>query len=178
MSNILFRDLTSGSPIYALIKHDEEIQYIEGSIVSISQQRVEMPQPQQSVSFPMPSVPTSRTVIDITYTLGGKNYTDTADVTDSMFATEKPGAISLIATDKEPIIRELKATLKRAKDYIKSTETEVPRNKKRIEECVALIEVLDTAYAEKQEMEKRIKKLEDNGEKTHKLLSQILDKLK
>ena len=94
------------------------------------------------------------------------------------FLQKKPGAITLIATDKELIIRELHATLKRAEDYIKSVETEVPRNKKRVDYCKTLISLIDTVYAEKQELENRIKKLEDGNAETNKLLTQILSKLK
>lgn len=60
----------------------------------------------------------------------------------------------------------------------KNVETEVPRNKKRIDDCKALIGLLDTKYAEKQELENRIKKLEDGNAETNKLLNQILNKLK
>lgn len=180
MNNILFKDLTAGSPIYALIKGDNEIQFSEGSIVTIGQQRVDMPQIQPNQgAFPLPAaLPATKTVVDVTYCIEGKNYTDTVEVTGYMFPTEKPGSITLVATDKEPIIRELNATLKRAEDYLKNVETEVPKNKKRIDDCKTLISLLDTAYAEKQELESRIKKLEDNGAETNKLLNQILSKLK
>ena len=170
--NTLFKDLTPGSPIYALIKKCDELVFTEGSIVSIGQQRVDMPQ------APSPNFNAVKTVVDVTYCLDGKNYTDAVSITDSMFPTNNPGAISLVATDKTPIIQELRATRKKADDYIKATETEIPRNKKRIEDCDTLISLLDTEYAEKQELEKRIKKLEDSGAETNKLLSQILAKLK
>ena len=42
MSNILFKDLTPGSPIHALIKGSDEVKYVEGSIVSVGQSRVDM----------------------------------------------------------------------------------------------------------------------------------------
>ena len=119
-----------------------------------------------------------KTVVDVTYSLDGKNYTDAVEVTAYMFPTEKPGAISLITTDKDSIIRELHATRKRSEDYIKNVETEVPRNKKRIDDCKALIGLLDTKYAEKQELENRIKKLEDGNAETNRLLNQILSKIK
>ena len=61
---------------------------------------------------------------------------------------------------------------------IKSVETEVPRNKKRITACKKLIGSLDTAYAEKQEIDNRIKRLEESNAETNKLLNQILTKLK
>lgn len=173
---ILFKDLTPGSIIYALIKNPDELNYVEGSIVTVGQQRVDMP------DFKNGQVPNfsqaPKTVVDVTYNLDGKNYTDAVDVTAYMFPTEKPGAISLITTDKEPIIRELHATCKRSEDYLKNVETEVPRNKKRIDDCKALIGLLDTKYAEKQELENRIKKLEDGNAETNKLLNQILSKLK
>ena len=92
---------------------------------------------------------TPKTVVDVTYSIDNKNYTDAVEVTSCMFPTEKLGDITLIATDKDPIIRELHATLKRAEDYIKNVETEVPRNKKRIDDCKKLIGSLDTVYAEK-----------------------------
>ena len=120
---------------------------------------------------------TPKTVVDVTYSIDNKNYTDAVEVTSCMFPTEKLGDVSLIATDKDPIIRELHATLKRAEDYIKSVETEVPRNKKRIDDCKKLIGSLDTVYAEKQELDSRIKKLEDSNEHTNELLTKILNKL-
>ena len=179
MNNVLFKDLTPGSSIYALIKGDNELQYTEGSIVTVGQQRIDMPQIQPGQTFPLPqNLSSPKTVVDVTYSLDGKNYTDAVEITSYMFPTEKPGAITLIATDKEPIVRELHATLKRAEDYLKSVETEVPRNKKRIDDCKTLISLLDTAYAEKQELENRIKKLEDGNAETNKLLNQILNKLK
>ena len=120
---------------------------------------------------------TPKTVVDVTYSIDNKNYTDAVEITNCMFPTEKLGDITLIATDKDPIIRELHATLKRAEDYIKSVETEVPRNKKRIDDCKNLISSLDTVYAEKQELDSRIKKLEDSNAHTNELLTQILSKL-
>lgn len=128
----------------------------------------------QQGQFPMA---TPKTVVDVTYSIDNKNYTDAVEVTSCMFPTEKLGDITLIATDKDPIIRELHATLKRAEDYIKSVETEVPRNKKRIDDCKKLIGSLDTVYAEKQELDLRIKKLEDSNAHTNELLTQILSKL-
>lgn len=178
MNNVLFKDLAVGSPIYALVKYDDDMRYIEGCIVSLGQQRVEQQAQQSQGSFPIPTIPCTKTVIDVTYTLDGKNYTDAVDVTSYMFATEKAGGVGLIATDKEPVLRELNATLKRSEDFLKSTETEIPRKKKRVEQCKTLICSLDTAQAEKRELEKRIKKLEDSGDKTNKLLNEILSKLK
>lgn len=177
MSNVLFKDLTAGSSIYALIKGNDELKYMEGSIVTIGQQRVDIP-PMQQGTFPLPqNMASPKTVVDVTYCLDGKNYTDAVEITSSMFPTEKTGAITLVSTDKEPIVRELHATMKRAEDYLKSVETDVPRNEKRIEDCKKLISSIDTSYAEKQEFENRIKRLEDGSIETNKLLNKILSKL-
>ena len=71
---ILFKDLTPGSIIYALIKNPDELNYVEGSIVTVGQQRVDMP------DFKNGQVPNfsqaPKTVVDVTYSLDGKNYTD------------------------------------------------------------------------------------------------------
>ena len=173
MNNLLFKDLTAGSSVYALIKADNELQFVEGSIVTIGQQRMEMPQQAQ-----FPNIQTPKTVIDVTYSLDGKNYTDAVELSACMFGTEKTGFITLVATDKESIVRELRATLKRSEDYLKSVEKEVPKNKKRVDDCKTLISLLDTSYAEKQELESRIKNLEEGNAQTNKLLNQILNKLK
>jgi len=37
MDNVLFKDLTPGCAIYALVKKNDELVYSEGSIVSIGQ---------------------------------------------------------------------------------------------------------------------------------------------
>lgn len=169
--NTLIKDMTAGAKVYALIKREDELKYHEGSVVSVGQPRVEMPT--ATAGFPG----TVKTVVDVTYTLDGKNYTDAVSVTDSMFATDKPGAITLVASDKESIIRELKATKNKAEDYLKNVDAEKARNTKRVEQCGELIASLDTAYAEKQEMEQRIKRLEEGTEKTNDLLNKILKKL-
>ena len=176
--NTLFKDLQAGSPVYALVKKDNELLYYEGSIVSVGQQRLDMPQQQNGQVPDFSQLNSMKQVVDVTYSIDGKNYTDAVSITDYMFPTQKLGAITLVATDKEPIIRELHATRKKAEDYLKSIDTEVPRNKKRIEDCNTYIRLIDTAYAEKQELENRIKKLEDGNAETNKLLNQILNKLK
>lgn len=172
MTNTLFKDLNPGSRIYALVKKDAELQYFEGSIITVGPQRLDMPQMQSG------QIPMSRSVVDVTYSIDGKNYTDAVDITASMFPTEKLGAITLVTTEKEAIIRELRATLSKAEDYLKSVEVEVPRNEKRVDDCKALIGLLDTEFAEKQEFDNRLKKLEDSNKETNKLLTQILNKLK
>ena len=169
--NVLFKDLTPATVIYALIK-GEDIKYCEGSIVSVSQPRMNMPE------MKMGQMPTMQNVVDVTYSLDGKNFTDMVDVTASMFSTKNPGALTLVSTDKENVVRELHATLKTSENYIKDAEKEVPRQKKRIKDCKALIAQLDTDFKEKQQTEERFAKLEETQKEQGGKLDEILALLK
>lgn len=171
--SVLFKDLTANMPIYALVKGDT-LKFHEGSIVSVGQQRVEMPQ-MQAGQMQMPSM---KNVVDVTYSLDGKNYTDVVDITACMFPTEKTGAITLVATDKDAIVRELHATLKKSEGYITEAEKRVPAEKKRIGECKELIAALDTDYKERQETEQRFTKLEKVQEEQGSKLDEILKLLR
>lgn len=168
--NVLFKDLTTGQTIFALMKGDE-LKYCEGSIVTVGPQRMEMP---QSVPGQI-SMPSFKNVVDVTYTLDGKNYTDAVDVTASVFSTNNPGTQSLVATDKDAVLRELHATLNTSENYLKEAEREVPKQEKRVKEAKELIAQLDTDFKERQQTEERFTKIEsaqkDQGEKLDKILN-------
>ena len=171
--NVLFKDMTPGQAVYALLKGDE-LRYCEGCIVSVGQQRMEMPQAPTGQM----TMPSFKNVVDVTYSLDGKNYTDAVDITASVFPTDKPGALSLVATDKDAVVRELRATLKTSENYIKDAEREVPKQKKRVKDCKALIAQLDTDYQEKQQNEERFAKLEEAQRQQGGKLDEILELLK
>lgn len=173
--NILFKDMTPGQSVFALMK-GEELKYCEGSIVSVGQQRMEMPQP---VAGQMPlQVPSFKNVVDVTYSLDGKNYTDAVDVTASVFPTDKPGVLSMVATDKEAVVRELQATLRTSENYLKEAEREVPKRTKCVEDCKKLIALLDTDYRERQQTEERFAKIEAAQRQQGGKLDEILELLK
>ena len=173
--NSLFKDLTPASVVYALIKGDD-IKYVEGSIVSVSQPRMNMP------DMKLGQMPAMQNVVDVTYSLDGKNYTDTVDTTAYMFSTKNPGVLTLVSTDKDSIVRELHATLKTSENYIRESEREVPRQRKRIKDCKSLIMQLDTDFKEKQQTEERFTKLEEvqkeQGGKLDEILSLLRDNRK
>jgi hypothetical protein len=171
--NVLFKNLTTGATIHALIKGDN-MRYSEGSIVSVGQPRIEMPT-STSPAMAIPAMP--KNVVDVTYSLEGKNYTDAIDVNASMHATDKPGATTLLATDKATILRELRATLKIDEDYLAHVDDEKTRREKSVAKCRELIGMLDTEYAEKQAFEQRIQSLEHGQSQTNAMLQQIIDKL-
>lgn len=172
---ILFKDLTAGQSVYALIKGDE-VKYFEGSIVSIGQQRVDMPQTPAQMPNPM-QMPSIKNVVDVTYQIDGKNYTDVVDVTASVFPTNKMGDVSLIATEKDAVVRELHATLRNSESYIAEAEKQVPRQKTRVKQCKELISQLDTEFMEKQQTEERFAKIEEAQKEQGGKLDKILELL-
>ena len=171
--NTLFKDLTAGALVYALVKGDE-LKYTEGTIVSVSQPRMVMPE----MKAGQMQMPTMQNVVDVTYSLDGQNFTDVVYVTASMFPTKNPGAMTLVSTDKEAVVRELHATLKTSENYLKEAEREVPKQKKRIKDCKALIAQLDTGFQERQQTEERFAKLEETQKEQGGKLDQILELLK
>ena len=164
------KGLPQGSILYCLVK-GEELKYSEGSLVSVSAPRNDIPQ-MPSVNFSMP--PAIRTVVDVTFNVDGKTYTETIGEADSTVIPKTMGAVALISPDKEVILQEIRATLKGSEDYLK----DVNRQENRVQQCKELISQLDTAFAEKQAMDARITKLEESSVKTNELLTQILKEIK
>ena len=165
-----FKEATQGTSIFALFKTDE-IKYSEGVIAQVGVQRTEMPKSDVN-QFPM-SMPQMRQVVDVTYTLDGQTFTDAVDIGSSSFITQRTGATTLISTDKDAVLRELNETLKQAEGILK----DVPKLEKRVKKCKELIGKLDTASAEKQAMEKRLTKMEEQSKETNTLLKQLLEKM-
>ena len=169
----LIKNLQKGGIIYALVK-DEELRFLEGTAVSVGAVRAELPNIQTGT---FPTNITTRNVLDFTFNFDGKTYTETIGEGDVMFQTKQMGGIALVATEKDTILRELRSSLKDAENYLKGTETEIPRQQKRKAQCEELIATLDTAFAEKQALDARIQKLENGAQETNTLLKQLLKKL-
>ena len=131
---MLIKDLAIGSPLYVLVK-GEELRYLEGQVTNIGVQRVESPKVDTNLPFQPASAFIPKTVLDLTYSADGKTYTDTVDATAYMFPTNQIGKVTLVATSVEPIIKELRASLRVSEDYLKETEKGIPNAKKRIEQC-------------------------------------------
>lgn len=170
---ILFKDMTVGALAYALVKDENELKYIEGSIVSVSQPRMNMPEIKPG-QMPM-QMPTMQQVVDVTYSLEGKNYTDVVDAAAGVFSTNNPGAVTMVSTEKDAVVRELHATLNTSENYLKDAEREVPKQKKRIKDCKALILQLDTEFKEKQQTEERFAKIEESQRELGSKLDRLLN---
>ena len=162
----LFKNMTQGQPIYALVKSDP-INYYEGKIISVGSPRIDM---SKNMSIP-------NNVIDVTYEINNANYTDVINIADSMFSTEKPGAITLVSTSKDIILRELRESLKLDEDFLNSIDETKERKTRNIEQYKSLISKLDTEWAKQQALENRITSLENNSKETNTLLKTILEKL-
>jgi hypothetical protein len=126
----------------------------------------------QNNQFPM-QMQGIRQVVDVTYTIAGKTYTDVADINSGLFSTNKTGSPVLVSLEKEAIISELKETLKQSEKLVK----DVDLHKKRIKQCKTLIAEIDTEYNEKVQTENRLSKLEESTLKTNEMLQQILEKM-
>lgn len=172
MNMTLFKGLAAGTVIYALMKCDD-MKYEEGTIVSVSQPRMNMPEMKPG-QLQMPAV---QEVVDVTYSIDGKNYTDMVEASASMFPTKNPGVLTLVSTEKAAIVRELRATLTASENYLKETEREVPKQKKRVEQCKKLIAEHDTEYKERQETEQRFAKIEETQKEQGGKLDKILELL-
>ena len=162
----IFREIQQGNTLYVLVKGDSKITYEESSVISVSAPRAEIPQAGQFQ-------PTFRQVVDLTYTVAGKTYTDAVDVTQSVLSTGRPGSPTLVATEKEFVLNELKETLKQTDKVLKDFD----KLKKRSKDCKALISELDTEFREKELTENRLTKLEESTSKTNDLLQQLLKKI-
>lgn len=164
-----FKELTTGTPVYVLIKGDE-LKYNEGCVVTVGPVRTENPYTQ---SFDFTKQPVIREVVDITYTVGDKNVTDTVCPTDCMASTDKFGSIALLATDKQSIVKELRATLNTSEKYL----NDIDKYQKRVEQCKDLISQLDTEYNEKRQFEQRLDQLNQESAEMRQMLKSILNKL-
>lgn len=164
-----FRDIQPGNTLFVLSKGDK-LTYEETAVVSVSQPRADVLQ--QNNQFPM-QMQGIRQVVDVTYTIAGKTYTDTTDINLSVLSNSQTGFPVMVSTEKEYVINELKETLKQSEQVLKSVE----KHKKRVKDCKTLIAEIDTEYNEKVQTENRLSKLEESSIKTNELLQQLLEKI-
>ena len=163
----VFKDISNGNTLYVLQKFNNKFVFEESSVISISAPRADMAA--QNNNF----TPSFRQIVDVTYSIGGKTYTDVADVTSSVFTSTQSGTSTLIATDKEFVLNELKETLKQDEKMIK----DIDNLKKRVKSTKELIGEVDVEYNEKLQTEQRLQKLENTTFENNELLKKLLDKL-
>lgn len=167
--------MAAGAFVYALSK-GEELKYYEGSVVSVGQQRVDVPPIPKMPNGQLPT-PIIRNVVDVTYSIDGKTYTDAVDITAPAFTTDKLGGVALVATSKDAIVNELRQTEQSVESYITEAEKGLPKKKEQLKSCKSLIAQLDTSYKEKQQTEERFIKIEAGQKELADKLDKILAKL-
>lgn len=165
------KNLSKGGILYVLVK-GENLEWKEATIVFVSSPRSEMPPQQQGQMFPMMNT-TVKSVVDITYSVDGKNYTDTISENDVAFQTEKLGRIALIASDRDIILSELRSSLKLSQDHVAKTSW----HENRIKQYEKLIAEHDKDFAEKKQQNERIDKIEVTLSDMSKILERISKKL-
>lgn len=170
--NILFKGLQPGNVIHALIKGDK-LKYVTGSIVGVSQPRIDIPTPQANGSIGSSTM--YKEVVDVTFSIDSANYTEKVATTDDCFATKVNGQVTLVATTTEPIVRELHSSDKIAEDYLKQAETEVPKAKQRRKDCQSLIAELDVNYKAQQDNEERFARIEEQQKAIDSKLDRLLE---
>lgn len=164
----VFKEIQAGNTLFVLVKADAKLNYEETTVISVSAPRADLPQPGQ-----FPAAGTFRQVVDVTYSVAGKTYTDVADVNASVLSSNAPGSPTLVATEKDFVLNELRETLKQSEKIVK----DIDKHKKRIKDCKSLISELDTEFREKELTENRLQKLEESTLKTNEMLQKILDKM-
>lgn len=169
MSNLLFKDLAPGAIIYALIKGDDLL-YKEGTVANVGIPRMEMPQG-NNIPMGMP-----RNVVDVTFTVDGKSFTEAISITDSIHSAKNMGGVAMLSTDKDAVVRELRASLKIDEDYLAGVDQEKKKREKRVKQCRDLIAALDTEFAAKQAADERVQRLEDNINEIKAMLAQLTKK--
>ena len=169
MNNIPIKDLTAGATVHILIKGDN-LAYKQGSIVNIGMQRMDVPANPSALTA-LQAVP--KYVVDVTYNVDGKSYTDAVGITDTMMQTDKLGGVSLITTDRDNILRELRTTLKIDEDYLASVDDEKAKREKRVSQCRDLIGELDTEFAAKRKADERVQRLEDSIGEIKEMLAKL-----
>ena len=151
-----FRDLKSGYPVYLLDR--TALKYEQGKVMSVSSPHADT----------MPGN-YGKMLVDITIQTDGKQ--NTYSVTDTE-QTAYAGTL-LITCNKECVVNEVRAINSQAEESL----AKVGEMQQKVASCKALLEELDTTFKDKQETEKRFRKIDERfsgmEDKMDKILSAI-----
>lgn len=156
-----FKDLKSGYPVFLLDRNS--LHYEQGKVMAVSAPHADM----QTGNY-------GKMLVDVTIQSKGKQ--NTYSVTD----TEQTAyACSLLITcNKECVVNEVRAINAQAEETLAKVEA----SRKTVDDCKALLEELDTTFKDKQETEKRFRKIDERfggmEEKMDKILSAVNQFLK
>lgn len=151
-----FRDLKSGYPVYLLDR--TALKYEQGKVMAISSPHADV----QPGNY-------GKMLVDITIQADGKQNTYSVSDTEQ---TAYAGTL-LITCNKECVVNEVRAINSQAEESL----AKVGEMQQKVASCKALLEELDTTFKDKQETEKRFRKIDERfsgmEDKMDKILSAI-----
>jgi hypothetical protein len=158
---LLFKDSKAGYPVYLLDK--EAMTVTEGRIVNVGVPYIEPQKPGQMA-------PSMQRIVDVTVEMDGKTHTYVIPETLSVTYTGN----TVIATEREDILREVKAIRQHSVSVIES----VDRHKSLVGKCDTILAELDVEYKEKKERDGRMDRLESSLNTLRDEVSSLLTTLK
>jgi 2',3'-cyclic-nucleotide 2'-phosphodiesterase (5'-nucleotidase family) len=135
-----FRDLKSGYPVYLLDR--TALKYEQGKVMAVGAPHADL----QSGSY-------GKMLVDVTIQTDGKQNTYSVSDTEQ---TAYAGSL-LITCSKECMINEVRAINTQAEEAL----SKVAEMQQKVASCKALLEELDTTFKDKQETEKRFRKIDE-----------------
>lgn len=135
-----FRDLKSGYPVYLLDR--TALKYEQGKVMAVGAPHADL----QSGSY-------GKMLVDVTIQTEGKQNTYSVSDTEQ---TAYAGSL-LITCSKECVTNEVRAINTQAEEAL----SKVTEMQQKVASCKALLEELDTTFKDKQETEKRFRKIDE-----------------
>ena len=158
-----FRDLKPGYPVYLLHKTDG-VRLTTGKVTAVSTPR-----------FPQPTtnniMQTMQMVVDVTIEADGQSRTYT---TPDTLAITYAGDALAIATEREPMIKEIEAMKSRAEDELAKTD----KRRAIVAQCETILTEWNPAFKEKRDTEERFSKIETSMTDLKSMLSGLIKELK
>ena len=158
-----FKELRASFPIYMLSK-GEELKFTQLKTIDVS-----LPRVNTGVAFSMNNG-IQPLIVDVTVENEGQRVTYNIPENVTAYAVSSN---TIIATTKDDILRELQATKCDCEEYLSNVE----KRKEKLSQCNKLIGELDTAYRDKQVMEKRLADYEEKQKAVEDKLDKILSEI-
>ncbi len=158
-----FKDLKPGYPVYMLHKTDG-IRLTTGKATVVS-----------APHFPQPVannlMQTMQMVVDVTIEADGQSRTYT--IPDTLAITYAGDALAL-ATDREPMLKEIEAMKSQAEDELAKTD----KRRAIVAQCEAILTEWNPAFKEKRDTEERFSKIETSMTDLKTMLSGLIKELR
>lgn len=159
---MLFKDLKPNYPIYALLRGDNT-QAMQGKVLNVNGPHIEQ-------GTTVGKMAMAQMMVDVTVEIDGK--TATYSIPETLAVTYAGNLV--LSVDRDGILREVEAIKMQKEEALKN----VPRDRKIVEDCEAILAEWNPAFKEKKETEERFCKLENSLEKLTGLVSGFIEEFK